>query len=147
MNRAGRDIHNADFQRILRRSLWQSVSKRENSSSSSDATMPVRFFKVTDSLPGAFCIFDFAAGAASDVAAYVYDEYFIRHVDLALVHVVQHLLGAFSPYLFVSGVAEEPDADDDVSFEGKAFLRFNELVFEAGAAAEGDDFVWALHQR
>ena len=105
------------------------------------------FFKVTDSLPGAFCIFDFAAGAASDVAAYVYDEYFIRHIDLALVHVIQHFLDAFSPYLFVSGVAEEADADDDVSFEGKAFLRFYELVFEAGAAAEGDDFVWDLHQR
>ena len=109
--------------------------------------MHVRFFKVADCLPGAVCIFDFAAGAASDVAAYVYDEYFIRHVDLALVHVIQHLLGAFSPYLFVAGVAEEPDADDDVSFEGKAFLRFNELVFEASAAAEGYDFVWALHQR
>ena len=35
----------------------------------------------------------------------------------------------------------------DVSLEGQTLLRFNELVFEAGAATEGYDFVWALHIR
>ena len=42
-------------------------------------------------------------------------------------------------------MAEKPYADYDVSLELHTLLRFNVLVFEAGAATEGYDFVWALH--
>ena len=61
-------------------------------------------------------------------------------------HVVQHFLGAFGPDFIVPAVAEEADADDDVACEGEAFLRFQELVFEARAAAEGYDGVFAGHE-
>ena len=57
-------------------------------------------------------------------------------------HLIEHLLCAFGPDLIISGVAEETHADDDVAFEGKALLRFDELVLEAGAAAQGD--YWEL---
>lgn len=50
------------------------------------------------------------------------DEYLVRHVDLAPVHVIEHPLGRGKrsfflpiPYFLVSGMAEEPDADDDVA--------------------------------
>ena len=103
--------------------------------------------QVMNLLSSRYRVLNLRPGAGSDIPANVDDKDLVSHVNLPLVHVIQHFLGAFSPYLFVSGMAEEPDADDDVSFEGKAFLRFNELVFEASAAAEGYDFVWALHQR
>ena len=65
--------------------------------------------------------------------------------SLALVHVVQHLFGAFSPDLIVSTVAEETDTDDDVAFEGKTLLRFKELLHETCATAKGYDGVFADH--
>ena len=61
-------------------------------------------------------------------------------------HIVQHLLCTFRPNLVISGMAEEADTDDNVAFEGKAFLHFKELNFEACAAAEGYDWVFADHK-
>ena len=90
-------------------------------------------------------ILNLASGAAANVAANVDDEDFIRHINLALVHIVKHLLRALSPDLVVSAVAEEPDTDDDVAFKGETLLRFKELIFEAGAAAQGYDFIFADH--
>ena len=71
----------------------------------------------------------------------------VCHVDLAFVHVVQHLFGAFGPDFVVAAVAEETDADDDVTCERQALLRFQELILEAGAAAEGYDGVFFDHGR
>ena len=65
-------------------------------------------------------IFNLASGAAADIAAHVDDEDFIRHINLALVHIVKHFFGAFSPDLIISGMAEESDGDDNVSLKGKA---------------------------
>ena len=42
-------------------------------------------------------------------------------------------------------MAEETDADDDIASKGQALLYFQELVLEASAAAEGDDWVFADH--
>ena len=78
-------------------------------------------------------ILNLTAGATADVASDVYDEYFVRHINLALVHIVQHLLGAFRPDFIVSGMAEESDADDDIAFKGEALLRFKELFLETCA--------------
>ena len=50
---------------------------------------------------------DFVAGAFADVSADIDDEDLIGHVDLALVHVVEHRLGTFSPDFVVAAVAEE----------------------------------------
>ena len=90
-------------------------------------------------------VFYFRPGALADVAANVNHVDAVGHVDLAFVHVVQHLLGAFRPYLVVSGMPEETDADDDVAFEGEALLRFEELILETRAAAEGYYGVFADH--
>ena len=81
----------------------------------------------------------------ADVTAHVDDVDFVGHIDLALVHVVQHLLGAFGPDFVVAAVAEKADADDDVARKGQAFLRFQEGVLEACAAAEGYDGIFADH--
>lgn len=81
----------------------------------------------------------------ADIAAHVDDVDAIGHVDLALVHVIQHLFGAFGPDFVVAAVAEQADADDDVAREGEALLRFQELVLEAGRTAEGYDGVFADH--
>ena len=88
---------------------------------------------------------DFAPGAFADVAADVDDEDFVGHVDLAFVHVVEHGFGAFGPDFIVSAVTEQTDGDDDVAFKGQAFLRFQVLLLELRAAAEGYYFVLADH--
>ena len=81
----------------------------------------------------------------ADISAHVDDEDLVGHVDFALVHIVQHLLGAFGPDFVVATMAEKADADDDVARKGQAFLRFQELLLEARAAAEGYDGVFADH--
>ena len=88
---------------------------------------------------------DFVAGAFADVAADVDDEDFVGHVDLAFVHVIEHGFGAFGPDFVVSAVAEQTDGDDDVAFKGQALLRFQVLLLELRAAAEGYYFVFADH--
>ena len=85
-------------------------------------------------------ILDLRPRALADIATHVDYKDGIRHVDLALVHIVQHFLGTLSPDLVVAGVAEEADADDDVAFEGQTLLSFEELLLEACASAEGNDF-------
>ena len=42
-------------------------------------------------------------------------------------------------------MAEEPDADDNIAFERQALLRLHELLFEAGAAAERNNFIFSYH--
>ena len=90
-------------------------------------------------------ILNLAPGTAANVVANIDDEDFIRHIDLALVHIVRHLLGAFRPDFIVSAVTEEADADYYVAFKGEAFLRLKELLFKACAAAQGYYFVFADH--
>ena len=95
-------------------------------------------FQITDLFAVTDGILDFRAGTLTDIAAHIDDIDGVRHVNLPLVHVVEHLLRVARPDFLVSGVAEEAHADDDVAFEGEAFLRFDELILEAGAAAQGD---------
>ena len=90
-------------------------------------------------------VFNFAAGALADIAAHVDDVDAVGHVNLALVHIVQHLLCALGPDFIVAAMAEKADADDDVAGEGEALLCFQELLLEARAAAEGYDGVFADH--
>ena len=92
----------------------------------------VSLFQIPNPLPQTLGIFNLRAGAGADVAADVDDIDLIGHVDLALVHIVKHLLGALRPDLIVAAMAEQADADYDVAFKGKALLGFEELVLEAG---------------
>ena len=78
-------------------------------------------------------IFNLAPGAASDVATDIDNKDFVGHINLALVHIVKHFLGAVGPDFIVSGMAEESDADDDIAFKSQALLGFKKLVLEAGA--------------
>ena len=50
---------------------------------------------------------NFAPGAFADIASDIDHEDFVRHVDLAFVHIVEHSLGTFSPDFVVAAVAEE----------------------------------------
>lgn len=102
-------------------------------------------FQIFHDLAVFFRILNLAPGTVADISAYVDDEYLVRHVDLAFVYIIQHLLGTFRPDFIVTGVAEETDADDDVSFKRKAFLRLKKLLLEASTAAECYDFVFADH--
>ena len=47
--------------------------------------------------------------------------------------------------LLVTAVPEQPHADDNVPRQRQALLRFEELLLETRAAAEGDDWVFADH--
>ena len=85
------------------------------------------------------------AGAGADVAAHIDDEDLIGHIDLALVHVVQHLLRALGPHLVVARMPEQPDRNDNVSLERQPLLRLHELILEARASAQCYYFVVALH--
>ena len=105
----------------------------------------LRFFKVHNGFSLFRRVFDLGARALTDIASDIDDIDGIGHVYLALVHVVQHLLGPGSPNLFITGMAEEADTDDDVAFEGETLLGLKEIVLEARAAAEGYDFELADH--
>ncbi len=91
-------------------------------------------------------IFDLAPGAAANVSAHVDDKDFVGHINLALVHIVEHLLGTFGSDFIIPRMAKESDVDDNIAFKCQAFLRFKELVLETGAAAEGYNFVFADHR-
>ena len=103
-------------------------------------------FHVTDLFSVTDGILDFRAGTLTDIAAHIDDIDGIGHVNLPLVHVVKHLLRVTRPKLLVPTVAEKGYADDDVAFEGKALLRFDELVLEAGATAQGDYWELSYHE-
>ena len=45
----------------------------------------------------------------------------------------------------IAGVAEEPDADDDITRKRQPLLGIHELLFEAGAATERDYFIFSYH--
>ena len=90
-------------------------------------------------------IFNLRPGAGSDIAANIDHEDLIRHIDLPLMHVIQHLFGAFRPNLIISGVTEETNADDDISLQGQLLLRLHESVLKAGAAAKGNDSILPYH--
>lgn len=99
-----------------------------------------------------FGVLDFRAGAVTDVAADVDDVDFVSHVDFPFVHVVEHFLrfreGSFVhavPDFLIAGVAEEPDADDDITRKRQPLLGIHELLFEAGAATERDYFIFSYH--
>ena len=109
--------------------------------------LPGRFrFQVHDLLPVPRRVVDLGASALADVAADIDDIDGVSHVDLAFVHVVQHLLRPFRPDLIVTGMTEKADTDDDVAFQGETFLGLKELLLEARAAAEGYDLVFTDHK-
>ena len=60
-------------------------------------------------------------------------------------HVIQHFLGTFGPDLIITKVAEETNTDDNIAFQRKTFLSFEESVLETGAAAESDDWNNSSH--
>ena len=90
-------------------------------------------------------ILNLIPGALADISAGIDDIDGIGHVNLALMHVVEHALDTIGPDLVIAGMSEQADADDDVPFQGQLLLRFEELLLEARAAAKGDDFVFADH--
>ena len=63
-------------------------------------------------------VLDFRPGALDDVPAHVNHIDAICHINLALMHVVQHLFSTFGPHLVISGMSEKADTDDYVSFKG-----------------------------
>ena len=80
-----------------------------------------------------------------DYADVIDDENLVRHINLALMHIVQHFLDAFSPNLTVAGVTEQADADYNVPFQCQLLLRFHKCFLEPGAATQSNDFVFAYH--
>ena len=103
------------------------------------------FFQVTNRFPVTAGILDFASCTLADVAINVDYIDAVCHVDFALVHIIEHLLGALCPDLIVSAMAEETDTDYYISSEGQSLLGFKELVFKASAAAKGDNGVFIDH--
>ena len=90
-------------------------------------------------------ILDLRLGTRTDIAADVDHVDGIRHIDLPLVHIVQHLLGPLGPDFFIARMAKEPDADNDVALESQLLLNLKKLFLEARAAAEGYDRVFTNH--
>lgn len=73
----------------------------------------------------------------------VYRQAASLHLDihLLLMHIIQHCLCLRVYGIAVPAVAEQTHEDDDVPLQRKAFLGSQERILEAGAAAEGDDFI------
>lgn len=101
--------------------------------------------KVFYNLPISLGVFYFRTCAFSNITTDIDDINTVCHVNLSFVHIVQHLFGAHGPDFLVATVAEEADADDDVTGEGKTLLRFQECILETRTAAKGYDGVFADH--
>ena len=101
--------------------------------------------QILHSLSCLLCILNLTPGTFSDVAVDVDNKYPVRHIDLALVHVVQHFLCPGRPDFVVAAVSEQPDADDDIPLEGQPLLRLKELFLEPCAPAEGYDRIFSDH--
>ena len=96
-------------------------------------------------LPRPLRVGNLLPGALSDIPANINHVDGICHVDLAFMHIIQHLLRPFGPDLLVAGMTKKTNADNDVTSEGEAFLRLDELVLETGTAAKGDDGIFTYH--
>ena len=102
-------------------------------------------FQVLHILPVSQGVFNFAACTLADITTHVNHVYAVSHVNLALVHVIQHFLGALGPDFVIAAVPEEADADDDVARKGQPFLRLQELFLEPRAAAKCYNRVFTNH--
>ena len=65
-------------------------------------TLTLCFLKIFDGFSMAARILNLAPRTLAYIAAYVNNENAVSHVNLALVHVVQHFLGAFRPDFIVT---------------------------------------------
>ncbi len=90
-------------------------------------------------------ILDFRSRALPNVPTNIDDIDGVAHINLTLVHVVEHFLGPFSPNFIIARMAEKAHTDDNVAIQGKALLRLEKLVLETGAATEGYYWVFADH--
>lgn len=63
----------------------------------------------------AFIEYILGQGTFADVTANV-DDIDVGHINLMIMHIVQHGLGAFCLYFIVSAMTQKTDADDDVAF-------------------------------
>ena len=90
-------------------------------------------------------VFYLRASRTADVTTDIDDIDAVCHIYFPLVHVVEHLLGTFRPYLIISTMPKESNGDYYIAFKRQALLRFQELLLEASAAAEGDYFVFSNH--
>ena len=105
----------------------------------------VLLFQVLHDLAICFSVFDLTAGAFTDIPVDIDNKDLIRQVYLALMHIIQHSLRPLSPNLIIPAMPKQADRNDNITFKRKPLLRLNILFLELGAAAEGDDFVWADH--
>ena len=105
----------------------------------------VLLLQVLHDLAICFSVFDFTAGAFSDIPIDIDDEDLIRQVYLALMHIIQHSLRPLSPDLIITAMPIQAYRDDNITFKRKPLLRLEIMLLEPGAAAESDDFVWADH--
>ena len=64
--------------------------------------------------------------ALADVAIHIYHEDLIGHIDLPLMHIVQHSFGVVRPDFIIAGMVKKSDADNNVAFESEALLRREE---------------------
>ena len=84
-------------------------------------------------------------GTLANVATDIDDKDFVCHVDFTQMHVIMHFLCASFPHLFIAGMSEQANANDNAAFKRQPFLNFHVLLLETGASTEGNDFVVLYH--
>ena len=79
------------------------------------------WLQVSHSLPCRDRILNLGSCTGPDIPADIDHKDLICHVDLPLMHVIEHLLGTLSPDLIIAGMTEETDADDNIAFSVSCF--------------------------
>jgi len=59
----------------------------------------------------------FSPGTLANVATDINDKNLISHVNLAQMHIIKHFLRARLPHLFIAGMPEQANTDDNAAFE------------------------------
>ena len=98
--------------------------------------------QIPHSLSGSFRVLDFSTRTGTNISTDIDYKDLVGHINLPFMNVVQNLLDAFCPYFDVAGMTKEANADDNVPLQSQALLSLQESIFEPGAAAEGDDFIF-----
>ena len=96
-------------------------------------------FQIPDRLSGCLCVFNFGLGGRTDITVNIDNKYLVGHINLALVHIVQHFLCA------VSDFTEKADAENNITLQSEPLFRRYEFILEPRAAAQSDNLIFVNH--
>src|SRR5574344_550560 len=103
------------------------------------------FFKIIHFLSVHLSILNLAPRAAADISAHVNHKNLIRHINLPLVHIIQHLLGPFRPHLIIPAMPKQSNGNHYKTLKSQLLLRRKKFLLKLCASAQRHHFILSYH--